>query len=167
MNEGASSFVVREEIVASDRAKIFTLLHTSGHFLPREMAYGMDLFDEHLMRGEISHYHFILYEKNEKVLGYVCYGAIRLSDRRFHLHWMAVDRTCYHQGLGRHLEEAVTQKIIKLGGIKIYAETSNRDYHKVARAFYESCGYKPSATIPDYYGDKDDMVFYVKDVLSR
>ncbi len=161
------TFQVREHIEPHDRHRIFSLLNTGGYFLPREMAYGMDLLDEHLMKGDMSHYNFMLYEHQDALVGYGCYGPIRLSDKRFHLHWLVVDKDYHHQGLGRVLEEAIVAKVRSLGGVKIYAETSNRDYHKAARAFYEGCGYAPAATIPEYYGDKDDMVFYVKDVLYR
>ena len=75
------SFDIRETITATDRSKIAHLLHSSGYFLPREMAYGMDLFDEHLIKGDISQYRFILYEHEHALLGYGCYGAIRLSEK--------------------------------------------------------------------------------------
>jgi ribosomal protein S18 acetylase RimI-like enzyme len=161
-----SLFHVREEVRASDRSRIFNLLHSSGYFLPREMSYGMDLLDEHLMKGEKSSYHFVLYERDDALVGYGCYGPIRLCDRRYHLLWVLVDPAYHHQGLGRHLEAEIIKRIRSFGGVKVYAQTSNRDYHKAARAFYEGCGYQASATIPDYYGDKDDVVFYVKDVVK-
>lgn len=160
------TFAIRERILPSDRAKISTLLNGSGIFLPREMAYGMDLFDEHLMKGDLSQYRFIIYERGPQILGYGCYGAIRLSDRRYLLHWLAVDRNNLQHGLGRQIEDAITTRIRLLGGQRLYAQTSNRDYHDPARAFYEKCGYTRSAIVPDYYGDHDDMVLYVKNLAA-
>ena len=84
--------------------------------------------------------------------------------RNYHLHWLAVDRQWLHHGLGRQIEAAIVSTIRRLGGVKIFAETSNRDYHEAARSFYENCGYQISATVSDYYGDRDDMVLYVKDL---
>lgn len=83
---------IRDYVEPRDRHNIFSLLNSSGLFLPREMAYGMDLLDEHLRKGENSHYNFTLYEQDNRLLGYGCYGGLRLSDRRYHLHWMAVDK---------------------------------------------------------------------------
>jgi GNAT superfamily N-acetyltransferase len=157
-------FKVREQVMPRDRSRVFSLLNSSGYFLPREMAYGMDLFDEHMMKGDASHYHFVLHEQDDALLAFACYGPLRLSDRRYHLHWMAVDRQHHNKGMGHRLESAIAAKVASLGGVRIYAETSNRDYHAAARAFYESCGYNASATVPDYYGDSDDMVFYVKTI---
>lgn len=162
---GKSVFPVRDQVQPGDRQKVFSLMNASGLFLPREMAYGMDLFDEHLKKGENSHYHFIFHERGDVLLGFGCYGALKFCDRRYHLHWMAVDKDHHHQGTGRLLERAIVERVRNLGGVKIYAQTSNRDYHEVARAFYLSCGYQISASVPDYYGDKDDMIFYVKDTV--
>jgi ribosomal protein S18 acetylase RimI-like enzyme len=158
------AFAMREEITPRDRNLIFTLLNNSGFFHPREMAYGMDLFDEHLLKGEASSYQFMLHEKNGMLLGYGCYGPIKLSDRRYHLHWLAVDRNCQKQGIGHLLEAAITDKIRAIGGLKIYAEISNRDEHAPVRVFYEKCGYRLAAAIADFYADGDDKVLYVKDL---
>lgn len=155
---------LREHIVPHDRHTIFALLNNSGFFLPREMAYGMDLFDEHLLKGDNSSYRFLLHEQDGALLGYGCYGPIRLSDKRYHLHWLAVDRHHQKNGIGRLLEEAIINKIRLLGGNKVYAEISNRDHHEPVRVFYEKCGYVLAASIPDYYADGDDKVLYVKDL---
>lgn len=162
-----ASLRVRETIEPADRHRIFNLLHSSGFFLPREMSYGMDLLDEHLMKGDNSSYHFILYEHEGKLIAYGCFGPIRLCDRRYHLLWILVDPNHHHQGLGRHLEKTIVDRIRAFGGVKIYTQASNRDYHAAARAFYESCGYHPVATMNDYYGDKDDVVFYEKNLAEK
>jgi ribosomal protein S18 acetylase RimI-like enzyme len=159
------AFPIRDTIEPGDRQKVFSLLNSSGLFLPREMAYGMDLFDEHFRKGENSHYSFVFHELNGVLLGYGCYGILPICDHRYHLHWLAVDKDHQHEGTGRLLEQAIVERVRALGGVKIYAQTSNRDYHAAARAFYVNCGYTISATVPDYYGDKDDMIFYVKDIV--
>jgi ribosomal protein S18 acetylase RimI-like enzyme len=164
MTHDLKHFQIRDEVAAHDRGKIFNLLNNSGLFLPREMAYGMDLFDAHLMKAGHNNHRFLLSEQGTMLLGYGCYGPIQLSDRRYLLHWLAVDRHWLHQGLGRQVESAIVERVRGLGGVKIFAQISNRDYHAIARTFYESIGYSFSATIPDYYGDKDDMLLYVKNV---
>jgi ribosomal protein S18 acetylase RimI-like enzyme len=159
-----TSLTLREQPSPADRQPVFQLLNAGGYFLPREMAYGMDLFDEHLRKGEKSHYRFILAEDHGVLRGYACYGPIRLSNNRFHLHWIAVDRNYMHHGLGSALEHEIVKQVKILGGVKIFAETSHRHDHAAAHAFYESCGYEAAASVSDYYSDGDDMVFYVKDV---
>ncbi|HEU0118663.1 MAG TPA: GNAT family N-acetyltransferase [Alphaproteobacteria bacterium] len=160
-----SDITMREDVRPNDRQKVFTLLNSSGYFLPREMAYGMGLFDEHLMHGEKSNYRFLLLERDGMLLGYGCYGPVRCSDRRYHLHWMTIDRNIQHQGLGRMLADAIADKVRGLGGVKIFGTVSNRTYRET-QAFYSSCGYKLVAELPDYYGDGDAMVYCVKDLIS-
>jgi len=162
----APSFSLREHVLPSDRSKIFELLSTGGYFYPREMAYGMALFDEHLVKGESSSFQFMLYEQGQGtgLLACGCFGALPLTDRRFHLHWLAVAGTMHKKGIGRRLEAALVARIRLQGGVKIYAEVSNRAYHDRARTFYEHCGYHTASTIRDYYGNGDDKILYVKDV---
>lgn len=159
-----ADYKVREGVTPDDRSSIFRILNTSGYFLPREMAYGMDLFDEHLRRGENSSYKFILYEQDAALLGYASYGPVKYSDRRYHLHWLAVDRNHQHHGLGRIIEAAVVAKVRALGGSRLYAEVSNREHHTKARQFYEKCGYSLAASLPDYYADGSDTLFYAKEL---
>jgi len=158
------SFKLREHVVPQDRAKIFDLLSNGGFFYPHEMAYGMGLFDEHLFRGDNSSYHFMLYEAEDRMLACGCFGALPLTDRRYHLHWLAVAADHHGQGIGRRLEAAIVARIRVEGGVKIYAEISNRSYHARARKFYEQCGYLSGTVIPDYYGAGDDKMFYVKNL---
>ena len=158
------SFTLREHVEPTDRRSIFELLSTGGFFYPHEMAYGMGLFDEHLIKGESSSYHFMLYEKDKKIVACGCFGVLPLTDRRYHLHWIAVAADQHGQGIGHRLETAIVTRIRMQGGIKVYAEISNRDYHEPARKFYEHCGYRPGTVISDYYALGDDKLLYVKDV---
>ncbi|MFY9287402.1 MAG: GNAT family N-acetyltransferase [Alphaproteobacteria bacterium] len=167
MNTPPQTYHLREHVDPKDRNKVFRLLNSSGgYFLPREMAYGMDLFDEHLTRGDASHYRFLLHEQDETLLGYGCYGPIRFSDRRYHLHWMMIHKEMQGRGLGIMLETAISTKVRGLGGTKIYATVSNRTYQST-KSFYEKCGYKLIANITDLYGDGDDMVYCMKDLILR
>jgi ribosomal protein S18 acetylase RimI-like enzyme len=159
-----SQFKLREHVEPTDRSKIFTLLSAGGFFYPHEMAYGMGLFDEHLLKGDNSSYQFMLYEKDDHILACGCFGVLPLTDRRYHLHWFAVAAGHHGQGIGHRLETAIVARIRAQGGVKIYAEVSNRDYHTRARKFYEHCGYRPGTVIADYYGNGDDKMLYVKDV---
>jgi ribosomal protein S18 acetylase RimI-like enzyme len=158
------SFALREHVVPSDRGKLFDLLNSGNFFYPHEMAYGMGLFDEHLLKGENSSYQFMLYEEARQMVACGCYGALPLTDRRYHLHWLIVAPNHHNKGVGRRLEAAMIARIRLQGGVKVYAETSNRPYHARARKFYELCGYKPGAVIIDYYAAGQDKMLYVKDV---
>ena len=159
-----ASFRLREHVTPHDRSKLFTLINDGGFFYPHEMAYGMNLFDEHLLRGDNSSYQFMLYEEGDRILACGCFGLLPLTNQRYHLHWFAVASAYHGQGIGQKLEAAITVRIRLMGGIKIYADTSNRGFHVRARKFYENCGYRQCSVIPDYYGDGDDKILYTKDL---
>ena len=156
--------LLREYIEPRDRRTIFNLLTSVGFFQPREIAYGMDLLDEHLLKGERSTYRFMLYEHDGQLLGYGCYGPLRLTDRHYHLHWMAVSTAHQHKGLGHKLEQVITAKATEAGAIRMFAEMSSRESHATSRAFYETCGYRAVANVADYYSTGDNMLLYMKEL---
>jgi len=158
------SFNLREHVVPHDHSKIFDLLSSGGFFYPYEMAYGMGLFDEHLLKGEKSSYQFMLYEAEDRILACGCFGLLPLTEHHYHLHWLAVAADHHGQGIGQKLEVAIIARIRMQGGVRVYAEISNRSHHARARKFYEQCGYRSGAVIPGYYATGDDKILYVKDV---
>jgi ribosomal protein S18 acetylase RimI-like enzyme len=157
-------FTLREELTARDRGRIFNLLNTGGFFTTREMAYAMNLLDRSFREGETGDYRFILLEDGNTLLGYGCYGLLPLCHGRYHIYWIAIDRTRRNQGLGKRIETAITASVRKLGGAKIYAEISNRGEDDPTQLFYAHCGYKLAATIPNYYADGDSMMLFEKDL---
>jgi GNAT superfamily N-acetyltransferase len=122
----------------------------------------MDLLDAYLRNGESSNYQFMLLENDDTLLAYGCYGLLPLTDRRYHLHWLVVNRDFRGNGYGRILEAAIVEKIRGYGGLRVYAEFSERTQHRPVRSFYEKCGYHPAAVTPDYYANGDHKVLYVK-----
>jgi ribosomal protein S18 acetylase RimI-like enzyme len=49
-----------------------------------------------------------------------------------------------------------------MGGRLILVETSGTPSYAPAREFYEACGYRLQATIPDFYAPGDDLLIYAK-----
>jgi len=160
----AKDFTLRPEISANDRNKIYSLLSSEGFFTPREIAYGMNLFDRRFREGDTSDFRFMMMEQGAALLGYGCYGLLPLCNRRYHIYWLAVGHRHKKQGIGTMLEEAIAADIRHLGGDKIYAEHSNRGDINPEKTFYNRCGYHLVATIPDYYADGDDMLLFEKNL---
>jgi hypothetical protein len=54
----------------------------------------------------------------------------------------------------------------RLAGVArlIVVETAGRPDYGATRRFYEARGYRPTATIPDFYAPGDDQVVFVKRV---
>ncbi len=67
-------------------------------------------------------------------------------------------------GLGLRLLELSEQAIGRMGGKRIYIETSGRPQYVPTRKFYERCGYVEDAVMKDFYDDGDDKVVYVRKI---
>lgn len=154
----------RDQVHHSDRSRIFHLLSQSGQFSAREITHAMALFDAHDHHGQDSILHFILQEKDQDMHTCACYGPMPLSEQRFQLHWLAIDQNYRKAGLGKHLETVIEERVRKLGGCKIFAEASNQERHESLRHFYESCGYRLAAVVPDFYAEGDHKVWFTKDL---
>ena len=50
----------------------------------------------------------------------------------------------------------------KLGGRRVYVDTSSRDQYEPTRAFYRACGYAEVARLDHFYADGDGKVIFVK-----
>ncbi|MBC7966944.1 MAG: nucleoside triphosphate pyrophosphohydrolase [Fuerstia sp.] len=58
---------------------------------------------------------------------------------------------------------SVTEDLIfGRGGERIYVETSGREHYLPTRKFYDRCGYLQVAELPEFYGEQDSKVIYLK-----
>ncbi len=152
----------RYEPTARDRDIVRTLVESTGVFSPIEIDVAVELVDERLARGPRSGYHFVFADRDGRTIGYTCYGPIALTAGSYDLFWIAVDRSCQGQGIGRVLLEKSEELIRTAGGRRIYIETSSRHDYAATRGFYLRCGYHEEAVLKDFYAPGDDKVIYVK-----
>jgi len=140
------------------------ILHSSGFFHAEEIDTALELIDETRKRGAKSGYYFILASNDQHVVGYSCYGPIPCTVNRWDLYWLAVSDSFRGKGLGRTLLSMTEEKIRRMGGKRIYIETSSRDLYLPTRSFYEKLGYNLETVQKDYYNDNDDKCLYVKEI---
>ncbi len=162
MNSPTSDIRIRFEIQSEDRDSVRRIVESTGFFSDAEVDVAVELVDERLSKGPASGYYFAFLESDGFIVGYACYGPIACTVHSFDLYWIAVDQNCQGHGFGRRLVEISEQEIRKLGGKRIYAETSGRAQYEPTRKFYERCGYEIAAILPDFYDEGDDKVVYVK-----
>ncbi len=156
---------LREEVVPADEAAVRALVAATRRFSPAELEVAAELVRERLGRGEASGYRFLLAERDGRVLGYACYGAIAGTAGSYDLYWIVVHPAEQGRGLGRCLLREVEQRVSATGARRVYAETSARSDYAPTRAFYAAAGYHCEATLRDFYAPGDHKVVYVK-VLS-
>jgi D-alanine-D-alanine ligase len=157
-----ASMSFRYKATASDRGAVKSVVESTGFFSGAEADVAVELVDERLAKGAASGYEFVFAERDGRLCGYVCYGLIACTVASFDLYWIAVDKACQREGLGRKLLEESERLIREQGGRRVYIETSNRGQYAPTRAFYERCGYHCEAVLADFYAPGDDKVIFVK-----
>jgi ribosomal protein S18 acetylase RimI-like enzyme len=155
-------FTYRFEVHAPDCRRVRELVESTGFFHPPEVDVAEELVQERLTRGPSSGYHFVFAEREGRTMGYACYGPIAVTSGSYDLYWIAVDKACQGQGLGRALLDKVEELIREEGGRQVYIETSDRSDYAPTRGFYLRCGYRQEAVLKDFYAPGDDKVIYVK-----
>ena len=154
----------RDQPIPSDVDIIRNIVRSSGFFSPEEVEMAVELLLERFSKGESSGYYFSFVEINERVVGYSCYGPIPCTKDSYDLYWIALLHGFRGRGIGRDLLQRAEEKIGKMGGRRIYVDTSSREQYEPTRSFYRACGYEQEAVLKDFYSPGDDKVIYVKQV---
>jgi D-alanine-D-alanine ligase len=152
----------REEAEPEDPETVRGIIASSGFFSPFEIEVGVELVKERLLRGPESGYEFVFALRSGEMVGYACCGRIPCTRESFDLYWIAVDREVRGKGLGRRILAEAEERIRRMGGSRIYVETSSRDQYAPTRRFYEANGYAKEAVIADFYAPSDHKVIYLK-----
>ncbi len=153
---------LRREVVAADADKVKRLVAATGFFSAEEVDIARELVEERLARGDASDYHFVLAEISGRLAGYTCYGRIPGTKTSFDLYWIAVHPGFQGLGLGRDLSRETERLIKAAGGVKVYADTSQRPQYAATRAFYEGTGWKLETVLADFYAPGDGKAIYSK-----
>ncbi len=155
----------RDRVQPDDPARIRALIAATGYFFPAETEVAVELVDERLAKGDASGYAFILAETTDgELAGYVCFGPTPCTQASFDLYWIAVHPARQGSGLGRELMAAAEQAIRRMGGRRVYVETSNRAKYVSTRTFYLRCGYVLASLLEDFYAPGDGKATYVKEL---
>lgn len=154
----------REVLTEKDLESVRAILTSSGFFTCDEVEIGVSLVQERLQSGLASEYFFLFAESgvDGQVLGYTCYGPIPGTESGFDLYWIAVRDDVRGGGLGRELIKKSEEIITKMGGERVYAETSSTDRYLPTRSFYERSGYELGSVLEHFYRIYDHKFTYVK-----
>lgn len=156
---------IRRSLEAADRGPLERLLAATAFFNDEELAVALELVDDRLRHGPLSHYRFLVAEVDGEVAGYACWGPIPGTVESVDLYWIAVDPAHQGLGVGRALLEAAERWVAEEGRARVYVETAGRAQYEPTRAFYLACGYEVAAELADFYAPGDAKVILLK-VLS-
>ena len=152
----------RDGVAAGDPDAVGRIVRATGFFNAEEAAIARELAEERLARGPASGYEFLFAERDERAVGYSCYGRIAGTRASWDLYWIAVDPAEQGRGVGRELLARTEARVRAAGGSRIYVETAGRADYAPTRDFYEHMGYALDARLPDFYSPGDAKCIYVK-----
>ncbi|MFO7658969.1 MAG: GNAT family N-acetyltransferase [Bacteroidales bacterium] len=153
----------RYSLKATDKEKIKDLLFSTGFFHKYEIDVAVEIAETTLEKGEeVAGYHFIIAEKNDKMLGFACFGKTPCTESSFDLYWIAVHKSDMNKGIGGILLEKSEQSVKNMNGTHFWIETSSRSIYLPTRRFYEKKGYIVEAELKDFYARDDNKLIFRK-----
>ena len=152
----------RTVVLAEDVEAVRQLVEATGFFHAYEVEIAAELVSETLSKGESAGYHFLFVDGETGLKAYACFGPIPCTVSSFDLYWIAVAPQEQRSGWGRRVMSEVEKRVKSLGGTQIYIDTSGKAQYSPTRSFYERCGYKLAASLPDFYAPDDAKLIYAK-----
>jgi D-alanine-D-alanine ligase len=160
----AESITYRNEVRQTDLESIRDIVESSGFFSAEEVEVAVQLAEERLAKGAASGYEFLFAQQEGDVIGYACFGLIPATAASYELYWIAVHNRFRRAGIGKSLLAKAEREIVRLGGRRIYLDTSSRAQYEPTRAFYRSHGYQQEAILKDFYSSGDAKIVFVKEI---
>lgn len=148
--------------VENDRQSLFSLVADISNFNQEEIELAREVIGDALDSEKNGYYLLTAERRDGRILGFICYGPIPISDKRWDLYWIAVDPRQGRSGIGSQLLAAMENGLGP--GMRIYVDTSSTPGYTAARSFYERHGYHMACTFPDFYREGDDKIVYFKDL---
>ncbi|MBF0227863.1 MAG: GNAT family N-acetyltransferase [Desulfobacterales bacterium] len=154
----------RYTVKPQDCEIIRKMVRATNFFNDSEVNIAVELIRERLNKGSESGYHFIFIEYDKMTAGYCCYGDIPGTLSSYDIYWVVVHPNYQGKGIGKKLITDAERLIKKLGGSRVYVETSQRPQYDPTRIFYEKCGYHVESVMDSFYAPGEGKVIYCKDV---
>ncbi|BCR05727.1 hypothetical protein DESUT3_27960 [Desulfuromonas versatilis] len=146
----------------SDLPQLTRILEATGAFTDVEVDCAVELLNIVLDDPGQQDYVVAVAEDAGKVVGYVLYGPVPLTQGNYDLYWIATDPAVQGKGFGQQLMHHVENEVRRLGGRMICLETSSQGGYEKTRKFYDRAGYVEESRIRDFYKTGDDRITYVK-----
>jgi ribosomal protein S18 acetylase RimI-like enzyme len=154
--------MIVRQLLNADRDAVAGMLRSCGAFTAEEVGVALQLIDEGLAGGLDGEYLLFAAVSEAEVCGYVCIGQTPMTASTWHLYWICVAPRFQGTGAGQALQRYVEDFIRSKGGERLMLETSSQPGYERTHRFYQKCGYREMARIPDFYKANDDCVIYCK-----
>jgi ribosomal protein S18 acetylase RimI-like enzyme len=148
--------------IPSDTPTLVPLAERTGVFKPIEIEALQEVLDDYHDEMHKHGHRAITFEQNSEIIGFAYYAPTAMTDRGWHLYWIAVSKQTQARGVGSKLLRYVEEGIRREHGRQLLIETSSLPHYELTRRFYLKHGYEQVCALPDYYADGDDMVVFRK-----
>jgi predicted N-acetyltransferase YhbS len=145
-----------------DKPEIMRLLRALPEFEPSEVTVAEEVIDIYLDNPSRSGYHIQVAEAGSRVVGYICYGPVPLTQGTWDIYWVAVSLEKQGRGVGSALMALAEDEIRRAEGRLIIIETSSKPGYQKTRRFYLSRGYRLVGCLSDFYAPGDDKLIHQK-----
>ncbi|NIR45108.1 MAG: GNAT family N-acetyltransferase [Gemmatimonadetes bacterium] len=143
------------------RRRVADIAMATGAFRPDEIEVALEVFDDFCAAPGVD-YRALAAFADGAMAGFAFYGPTPCTVDTWDLYWIVVHPDFHRSGVGRGLIERVERDMQNRGARMCVIETSSRDDYSASRRFYDACGYKEVARVPDFYDERDDRVTYTK-----
>lgn len=145
---------------------LIAIADRTGAFKPIEIETLRAVLEDYHARECDARDRAIAIEHDGRLVGFAYFGPTEMTDHSWHLYWIYVDRTQQARGIGARLMEHVESSIRKHGGRLLVIETSGLASYEATHRFYRKLGYTKTGSVPDFYADGDDLVFFTKRIAE-
>jgi ribosomal protein S18 acetylase RimI-like enzyme len=149
-------------VTPEDTDALVRLTADTGFFKPLELDALREVLDDYHAANEAGEHRAFAWDEGGRVLGYVYHAPTPMTDRSWHLYWIAVSPDQQGRGLGGQLLAFAEADIREQGGRLLIIETSTTAHYEPTRKFYLKYGYTHAASVPDFYADGDGMAVFTK-----
>ncbi|MDD5758888.1 MAG: GNAT family N-acetyltransferase [Desulfobulbaceae bacterium] len=153
-------------LLPSDLAPIRQLLTDLHNFVEREIAAAVEVCEE-AARHPFQEYYGYCAKEDDRVVGFIVFGVIPMTERCWDLYWLAVAPAFARQGVGQRLAGYMEKIIVEAQGRQIHVDTSSLPAYLPACRFYDKVGFALRARLADFYRVGADKLIYVKDLNGQ
>lgn len=148
-------------LTREDRDRAVEIARLQSNFLECEITIAVEVIDGSLSPAG-DYQTLVARDGDGQIWGFVCFGAVPLTENRYDLYWIAVDPGAGRGGIGTRLLHDMEARLSLKGCGHIYIDTSSTEGYAAARSFYEKHGYRAVARLEDFYRAGDDKIIYRK-----
>lgn len=150
-------------LISKDRERLQAMLIGTRVFTDEEIGVAMELIDIVIRDVNQKDYKIACaVNGDDQPIGYICYGPVPMTQGAFDLYWIAVAPGFQGQKIGSGLLDFLEEKVRRLDGRMILADTSSIPSYEKAQEFYLKKGFQEVARIADYYWKGNDRITYCK-----